>query len=54
MESTPDDEERLAEVGDDLRSVQEAIREWEAGDIGMPLDEAFTVIRSRSQRADSE
>jgi Arc/MetJ-type ribon-helix-helix transcriptional regulator len=38
----------LAEQEEDLLAVREALGELEAGDAGVPLDEAFDTIRRRS------
>jgi Arc/MetJ-type ribon-helix-helix transcriptional regulator len=37
----------LAEQEEDLIAVQQALAEWEGGDAGIPLNEAFDLIRSR-------
>ena len=37
----------LGEQEEDLKAVQEALADVEAGDPGVPLDEAFDSIRSR-------
>jgi Arc/MetJ-type ribon-helix-helix transcriptional regulator len=37
----------LAEQEEDLLAVREALAEFEAGDVGVPLDEAFDSIRRR-------
>ena len=37
----------LTEEEEDLAAVQQAIYEWQAGDEGVPLDEACEAIRSR-------
>ena len=35
----------LAEESEDLAAVQAAVAEWRAGDVGMPLREAFAQVR---------
>lgn len=42
----------LAEEQEDLAAVREAIAEWRAGDQGIPLDAAFSAIRSKHQLGD--
>ena len=37
----------LAEQDEDLDAIRKAIAEWKDGDAGMPLTEAFQVIRRR-------
>ena len=37
----------LSAEEEDLRAIQEAVAELQAGDEGTPLDEAFASIRSR-------
>jgi putative addiction module CopG family antidote len=37
----------LAEQMDDLQALRTAIREWQAGDEGTPLAEAFDEIRQQ-------
>jgi hypothetical protein len=37
----------LTEQEEDLLAVREALAEFAAGDEGMPLDEAFEVVRRR-------
>jgi putative addiction module CopG family antidote len=32
---------------DDLRAVEQAIREWHEGDAGIPIDDAFAAVRAR-------
>ena len=39
----------LSEEEEDLAAVQQAIAELEAGDQGVPLDEAFDSIRGKHQ-----
>jgi Arc/MetJ-type ribon-helix-helix transcriptional regulator len=39
--------ETLIEQDEDLAAVQEAIADFEAGDKGVPLDEAIRIIRAR-------
>ena len=35
----------LTEFDEDVARVQEAIAHWQAGDEGMPVDEAFEMVR---------
>lgn len=37
----------LAEEEEDLTAVREAVVEWQAGDPGVPLDEAVETIRRK-------
>ena len=37
----------LAEEEEDLSAVREAVSEWQAGDRGVPLDEAVESIRRK-------
>ena len=37
----------LAEEEKDLDAVREALAEWQAGDPGVPLDDAIETIRTR-------
>ena len=37
----------LAEEEEDLAAVREAVGQWQAGDPGVPLDEAFETIRRK-------
>ncbi len=39
----------LLEQDDDLDAVRDALAEWKDGDAGMPLAEAFEVVRSRTE-----
>ena len=40
----------LAQVDEDLVAIQDAVKEWNQGDDGIPLDDAFKKIReSRPQ-----
>ena len=32
---------------EDVRAIEQAIQEWQSGDAGIPLDEAFAAIRAR-------
>ena len=42
--------EALAEVDEDLAAVHQALREWRAGDAGIPLNDAFLRVRTAAQR----
>jgi len=42
----------LAEEESDLAAIQQAIVEMEAGDVGVPLDEAVQVIRRGTPHPD--
>ena len=44
----------LAEQEEDLLVVREALADWEAGDPGVPLDEAFDTIRRRTAKSASQ
>jgi Arc/MetJ-type ribon-helix-helix transcriptional regulator len=35
----------LTEFDEDVAKVQEAIEHWQAGDEGMPVDDAFEMVR---------
>jgi putative addiction module CopG family antidote len=37
----------LAEEEQDLDAVRESLAEWRAGDPGVPLDDAFDLVRRR-------
>ncbi len=39
----------LSEEQEDLAAVRQAIDERESGDEGVPLDEAFTLVREKHQ-----
>jgi Arc/MetJ-type ribon-helix-helix transcriptional regulator len=39
--------EHLSEEQDDVRAIQQSIDELEAGDPGIPLDDAFSQLRAR-------
>jgi putative addiction module CopG family antidote len=39
--------EALAEEEEDLAAVREAVAQWQAGDPGVPLDEAVETIRRK-------
>ncbi len=41
----------LAEQDDDLQAVRDAIAEVQAGDVGIPLDEAFEALRRKQSPA---
>jgi len=41
----------LAEEEEDLAAVREAIAEYRAGDPGLPLDEAFDLVRRSGTEA---
>jgi len=43
----------LAEQEEDLAAVREALADLEAGDVGVPLDEAFDTVRRRSPTGSS-
>lgn len=38
--------EALQQSDADLAKIQEAVDEWQAGDEGLPLDEAFQLIQA--------
>ncbi len=40
----------LAEDEEDLDAVREAVAEWQAGDPGVPLDDAVKSIRKQQQQ----
>ena len=40
----------LSAEEEDFEAVQDAITEWQAGDEGLPLEDAFALIRARHQR----
>jgi Arc/MetJ-type ribon-helix-helix transcriptional regulator len=39
----------LADEEEDVAAVREAILDWQSGDPGVPLDEAFAAVRSKSR-----
>lgn len=43
----------LQEFDRDAAAIQLAADDWQAGDEGQPLDEAFDAIRARAQRKPS-
>ena len=44
----------LAEEEEDLTAVREAIADYRAGDLGLPLDEAFDLVRRSGAGATGE
>jgi Arc/MetJ-type ribon-helix-helix transcriptional regulator len=43
----------LQEFDRDAAAIQLAVDDWQAGDEGQPLNEAFDAIRARAQRKPS-
>ena len=43
----------LEEIDDDATAVQAAIDEWQSGDEGLPLDDAFERVREEHPRKSS-
>ena len=43
----------LQEFDRDTAAIQRAVDDWQAGDEGQPLEEAFDAIRARAQRKPS-